>query len=197
MPLTDPDEIFFADNLTPMSASVISAAEASSVQSAFTNLRNEFSDQLENLPPFAAQLSRTTNGTVSGLTQSLYKTTGLVGNLDSVLSSSSPDFVLGANDLMGLRNNSDRTRLVQFYASADATSANNQILGVRLALNGVTIEQTDCRAFTSGSNAPAKLVTSWIVELAPASEVSLFIANHSGTNNIVIQRARLIGNAIV
>jgi hypothetical protein len=197
MPLTQPDNIYFADNLTPMSASVISASEASSVQAAFSNFRDEVANQLENLPPFAAQCSRTGSGIVTGLTQNVYQTTGLSGTLDSGLNSLSPDFVLGATDALGLRNNSSRTRLVYFYASADCTSANNQNLGIKMALNGTAIDETECRAFTSGSNAPAKLATSWIVSLSPASEVSIFLANFSGTNNIDVQRARVIGHAIV
>jgi hypothetical protein len=197
MPLTQPDNIYFADNLTPMSASGISAAEASSVQAAFSNFRDEVADQLQNLPPFAAQCSRTGDGIVTGLVEGVYQTTGLAGTIDSGLNSLSPDFVLGANDALGLRNNSNRTRLVRVYASADCISANNQNLGIKLALNGSEINETECRAFTSGTNQPAKLVTSWIVSMAPASEVSIFLANHSGTQNITVQRARVVASAVV
>lgn len=197
MPTTSPDSIYFADNLTTMSVSAISAAEASSVQSAFSSFRGEVDDLIENIPPFAAQCFRITDGVVTGLVEDEYKTTGLTGTLDSNLNNLSPDFTIGATDAMGLRNNSNRTRLVTFYASADCSSANNQLLGLKLAFNGSELNPTECRAFTSGTNEPAKLNTSWILQMPPASEVSIFLANFSGSNNITMQRGRLVAHAIV
>jgi len=111
------------------------------------------------------------------------------------------NMTVGANSTFSIKNTSNTTRLFRVYASVDATSANNEILGIKLYF-GVAgslgaIDETECRGFTSGSNSAAKLVTSWMIELDHNEEIAVYVANHSGTNDITIQRARLIAEAII
>jgi hypothetical protein len=82
------------------------------------------------------------------------------------------------------------------YASADAKAANNEVLGIRLAVNGVTIAASECRAFEGSAHQFAKLVTNWMVSLNNGDEIALFIANHSSTTNIVIDRCRIVALSV-
>lgn len=120
------------------------------------------------------------------------------GTLDSAVSS---NMSVGATDTFSLRNTSGSTRLFRIYASVDASSTNNKILSIKL-FKGVAdsldpIDDSQCNAFTGGSNEAAKLVTSWIVSLADDEEVAVYLANTSSNNDITIERMRLIAEAII
>jgi hypothetical protein len=143
--------------------------------------------------PAIGQISRTTTGTVTITTIGQYVTTGLSATFDT---STANGFVQGVSDLFGVKNNTDVTRVMRVYGSADARGGNNQIHGVKLALNGVPINETECRAFTGAANQEAKLVTSWVIRMEPNDEVSLFIANHSSTDDIEIRRGRIVAAAV-
>jgi hypothetical protein len=135
------------------------------------------------------QCSKMTDGTIDITTQGTYVTTGLTATLDS---STAYGMVLGTDDAFGLKNDSGATKLFRIYGSIDATDGNNSTLGVKLAKNGVAIDNSECRAFTGSGAQEAKLVTSWMVELEDGDEVSLLIANHSNTTDIILKRGRVI-----
>jgi hypothetical protein len=135
------------------------------------------------------QCSKMTDGTIDITTQGVYVTTGLTATLDSA---TAYNMVLGTSDAFGLKNDSGATKLFRVYGSIDATDGNNSTLGVKLAKNGTAIDETECRAFTGSGAQEAKLVTSWMIELDDGDEVSLFIANHSGTSDLTLKRARLV-----
>jgi hypothetical protein len=141
------------------------------------------------------QASKMDAGTIDIETQSIYITTGLTGILDT---STANGMVLGTAHAFALKNTSGSTKLLRFFGSIDArtTSGNNKVLGVKLALNGVAIDATECRAFTGGNNEEAKLVTSWMIELNNEDEVSLFIANHSDNGDISFRRGRLVASEV-
>ena len=141
------------------------------------------------------QISKMDAGTIDIETQSIYITTGLTGILDT---STANGMVLGTAHAFALKNTSGSTKLLRFFGSIDArtTSGNNKVLGVKLALNGVAIDATECRAFTGGNNEEAKLVTSWMIELNNEDEVSLFIANHSDNGDISFRRGRLVASEV-
>jgi hypothetical protein len=128
-------------------------------------------------------------GTVSIATAGTYVTTGLTGVLDADISEG---LILGTSDAMGLKNNSGYTIRTPIYASFDGRAGNNKLLGLKLALNGTAIDETECRAASGSSLQEAKLVTRWIVELEPDDEVSMFVANHTDTTGIEIARARIV-----
>lgn len=144
-------------------------------------------------PTYRGQLSRTTSGTVTGITSGTYKTTGLTGTLDSATTTG---MVLGTTDTLALKNNSGGTRIFRVYASADAKAGNNEVLGIKLAINGVAVDASECRAFAGSANQFAKLVTNWMVSLADGQEVALFITNHSSNANIVIDRCRIVALSV-
>jgi len=135
------------------------------------------------------QISKVTDGNIVIATQGVYQSTGLTATLDT-----DTDYlmVLGTSDAFGLKNDSGATKLFRCYGSIDAADGNNQTLGIKFAKNGTAIDATECRAFTGSSSQEAKLVTSWMVELEDGDEVSLMIANHSGTGTVVLKRGRLI-----
>jgi hypothetical protein len=135
------------------------------------------------------QCSKMTDGTIDITAQGSYISTGLTATLDT---DTAYGMVLGTTDAFGLKNDSGSTKLFRIYGSMDATDGNNSTLGVKLAKNGVAIDNSECRAFTGSGAQEAKLVTSWMVELDDGDEVSLLIANHSNTTDIVLKRGRVI-----
>ena len=135
------------------------------------------------------QCSKMTDGTIDITAQGSYITTGLTATLDT---DTAYGMVLGTDDAFGLKNDSGGTKLFRVYGSIDATDGNNSTLGVKLAKNGVAIDNSECRAFTGSGAQEAKLVTSWMVELGDGDEVSLLIANHSNTTDITLKRGRVI-----
>ena len=149
---------------------------------------NPFSRNLDDVGNYTTamirgQVSKMNSGTVNITTESVYVSTGLTATLDTATANG---LVLGTTDAFGLKSTNANPKLLRFYGSADArtTSGNNKILGVKLALNSVPIDATECRAYTGGSNEEAKLVTSWMIEVDENDEVSLFMANHSSDVDI-------------
>ena len=130
-------------------------------------------------------------GTIVIATQSVYVSTGLTGTFDTATATG---MTLGTVDAFAVKNTSGTTRLMQIYGSIDAKTAtgNNKVLGIKLAKNGIAIDQTECRAFTGSGAEEAKLVTNWIISMAANDEVALFIANHSSNVDITLDRARLV-----
>jgi len=133
------------------------------------------------------QVSKMTSGTITIATAGTYQSTGLTATLDAT---TAVGMTLGTTDLFAVKNTSAATRVLKIYSSMDASSQNNETLGIRMAKNGTSIAETECRANT-GSHNFAKLVTNWMITMAPNDEVALFVANHSSTNSISLQRARV------
>ena len=161
---------------------------------------NPFSRNLDDVGNYTTamicgQVSKMNSGTIGITTQSIYVSTGLTATLDTATANG---LVLGTTDAFGLKSTNANPKLLRFYGSADArtTSGNNKILGVKLALNSVPIDATECRAYTGGSNEEAKLVTSWMIEVDENDEVSLFMANHSSDVDIDFRRGRLIASEV-
>jgi hypothetical protein len=141
------------------------------------------------------QVSKMDAGAIDIVTQGVYVSTGLTGIFDSTTASG---MTLGTSDTFAVKNTSGSTRLMQIYGSIDAKtiSGNNKILGIKLAKNGTAIDQTECRAFTGSGGQEAKLVTNWMISMAANDEVALFIANHSGDEDITLGRARLVATQV-
>jgi hypothetical protein len=151
---------------------------------------DELEDAIE-LELTRGQASKMDAGTITITTQSVYVSTGLTGTFDSTTANG---MTLGTTNAFAVKNTSGATKLMQIYGSIDAKTAtgNNKILGIKLAKNGTAIDQTECRAFTGSGSEEAKLVTNWMISMAANDEVALFIANHSGTENISFGRGRLV-----
>jgi hypothetical protein len=140
-------------------------------------------------PRVRGQISRITSGNITGIVQSVYQSTGLTATFDTATANGT---AVGTTDTFGVKNTSGSTRLMLCYGSIDAKDGNNITLGIKLALNGTPIDETECRAFTSSGAAEAKLVTNWIVSVPNNAEVSLLIANHTSTSDLELRRARLV-----
>ena len=141
------------------------------------------------------QVSKMDAGTIDIVTQSVYVSTGLTGTFDSTTANG---MTLGTTNTFAVKNTSGATKLMQVYGSIDAktTTGNNKVLGIKLAKNGTAIDQTECRAFTGSGAEEAKLVTNWMISMAANDEVALFIANHSGTEDISFGRGRLVATEV-
>jgi len=142
------------------------------------------------------QCSKITTETIAITTQSTYVTTGLTATLDA---GTAQDMTMGTTDTFALKNTSGSTKLFRVYGSMDANTVtgNNKSLGLKLALNGVPIDQSECRANTGGNNEQAKLTTSWMVEMDDDDEISLFVANFSSDVDIEFQRGRIIASEVL
>ena len=176
--------------LEPITAQTFSLTVPSSVPAVITALAT--GPQGPAAPAYYGYLSRTTAGTVAGTTAGTYRTTGLTGTLGLA-----EGFVRGTDDLMGLRNVSGRTLRREFYASADIQAGNNHVVGLKLALNGVAIDSTECRSPTGqGAGNFAKTVTDAILEVEDGDEVSLFVADFTGTAALTVQRCRLVATFV-
>ena len=141
------------------------------------------------------QVSKMDAGTIGIVTQSVYVSTGLTGTFDTATASGTS---LGTTNTFAVKNTSGATKLMQIYGSIDAktVSGNNHTLGIKLAKNGTAIAETECRAFTGSNNEEAKLVTNWMISMAANDEVALFVANHSGTEDISFGRGRLVATEV-
>jgi hypothetical protein len=103
---------------------------------------------------------------------------------------------LGTTDTFAVKKTAPGKHFIRVYGSMDARAGNNKTLGIKLALNGTAIDESECRAFTGSSAQEAKLVTSWIIEMDEGDEVALFAANISDTVDIDLQRARIVAAAV-
>ena len=134
------------------------------------------------------QASKITSGTIAITSAGTYQSTGLTATLDSA---TDYQVVLGTSDTFGLKNASGATKLFMVQASIDAYAGNNHTLGIKLAKNGVGIDQSECRAFSGSTGQIAKLFCFWMVELADGDEVALYVANINDTTTIQFQRGRI------
>jgi hypothetical protein len=138
------------------------------------------------------QVSKMNNGTITIATQSTYQSTGLTATLDSIASG----VALGTTNTFAIKNTSGETRIFDIYASMDAdTGATTSVLGIGLAKNGTFVNSTECRAWAI-ANQSAKLVSSWMIELAPNDELALFVANFTGTGTVNFLRGRIVARTV-
>ncbi len=145
-----------------------------------------------NLP--RGQISIQGNTTATNIiTAGAFVAAGINGALDTL---TDIDFTALADGEFGLKYNGAATKVFWIFGSYDCSDGNNQTLAIRMAKNGTAILETECRAFTSGGGAEAKLVSTWMLELATGDEVSLLVANISSTNDVIIRRGRLVINCI-
>jgi hypothetical protein len=141
---------------------------------------------------YYAQASRMTSGTISIATAGTYQSTGLTATLDT----EAYGIGLGTSDTFALKNTTSENLFVKIYGSADIEASNNKILGIKLALNGNLINESECNAATATGSSFAKLITSWMIELEPNDEVALYVTNFTNTGDITLLRGRLIATTV-
>jgi hypothetical protein len=141
---------------------------------------------------YYGQASRMTSGTISIATAGTYQSTGLTATLDI----EAYGIGLGTSDTFALKNTTSENLFVKIYGSADIEASNNKILGIKLALNGNLINESECNAATATGSSFAKLITSWMIELEPNDEVALYVTNFTNTGDITLLRGRLIATTV-
>ena len=141
---------------------------------------------------YYGQVSRITSGVINIATAGAYQSTGLTATLDS----ENIGVSLGTTDLFAVKNTSGSAQLLKIYGSADIDAGNNTVLGIKLALNGTPIDNTECNASTGQGTTFAKLVTNWMIELQPNDEVALFVTNKSTSGNVTLLRGRLVASTV-
>jgi hypothetical protein len=138
--------------------------------------------------------SRQTTGTVVVGTINTYVPINLAPILDTDVSFNMS--LSSAPNVTGLKNTTDQTRTVVVIATYDGKGGNNEIVGLKLALNGVPIDASECRTFGGASGQVGKAMTQWILKLEPGDEVSMYAANRSSGTSLTIDRFKMIAHAI-
>lgn len=139
------------------------------------------------------QVVKIDSGTITLIAQNVYQSTGLTATLNSLKSGIS----LGSEDTFAVKNTSGKTKVFQLFGSIDmgVSVAGDTIMGIKFALNGVPVDESECRAWSIGGKA-GKLVTNWLLELEPNDEVALYVANFSNTTNISFSRGRIVAQTV-
>jgi hypothetical protein len=141
---------------------------------------------------YYGQVSRITSGTISIATAGVFQSTGLTATLDS----ENFGISLVTTDTFAVKNTSGSAQLFKIYGSADIDAGNNTVLGIKLALNGTPIDNTECNASTGQGTTFAKLVTNWMIELQPNDEVALFVTNKTTAGNVTLLRGRVVASTV-
>jgi hypothetical protein len=139
------------------------------------------------------QISKMNSATIAIAEQNIYQSTGLVGTLSSI----GNGIVLGTEDTFAVTNDSGTTKVFQIYGSIDmgVSIAGDSIMGIKLALNGEVIDETECKAWSIEGKA-GKLVTNWMVEMEDGDEVALYVANFTNTTSISFSRGRIVATQV-
>jgi hypothetical protein len=148
---------------------------------------------LKLAPVAFGQISKMDTATIPVVTQNVYQSLGLTGTLDTI----STGIVLGTTDTFAVKNITGETKTFLIYGSVDmgVSIPGDTIMGIKLALNGVVIDSTECKAWSIGGKA-GKLVTNWMIEMDDDDEVALYVANFTNTTSISFSRARLVATPV-
>jgi hypothetical protein len=144
--------------------------------------------------PMRAVLWNQVGGTVVVTTAGDYYPINIAGTLDpdatfNMTASSAPN-------VTGLKNNTDQARTVVIIATYDGKAGNNHAVGLKLALNGVAIDATECRSFGGSTGQVGKTMTQWIERMEPGDEVTMLGANIDATDDLVLERFKLLAHAV-
>jgi hypothetical protein len=139
-------------------------------------------------------LWRQTTTTVTITTAGVYVPINAAGTLDSDVAFNME--ASGSPNVSGLKNTTGQTRTVVIIATYDGKGGNNQAIGLKLALNNVPIDGSECRSFGGSTGRVGKTLTQWIMKLEPDNEVTMWAANIDGTTNLTIDRYKMLAHAV-
>lgn len=135
---------------------------------------------------YQGQLSRLPLTTVSGIVQNVYKPVTMSGTLDSV----SSGIIAGSG--FSLRNNTGSTFVMFVTVATEASSGNQEHLGLMLTKNGAVISGSETRAHTGNSSSAAPItLPAFFVSLNNGEEIGIAVANFSSNVAIDLERTRL------
>jgi hypothetical protein len=140
-------------------------------------------------------ISRQTSGTVSIATAGVYVPMNLFGTLQTGETLRNMMAADGAGDVSGLKNTGD-TKTLAVIATYDGKAANNESIGLKLAINGVPLNETECTSFGGPGGQFAKTMTQWLVHVGNGDQITMWVANKDGTTNLDIARYKMIAYAI-
>jgi hypothetical protein len=138
--------------------------------------------------PYYGQMSSQTTQTVNITTAGVYVPMNITGTFDTANAQGTSAPTTGT---FGVKNISGKTLRFLVIATADVEIGNNRQAGWRLAINGIALPETTCSA-TTGTVNFAKVMTQWIVQLNHGDEVTCLLANLSGTQNIQVNRSKIV-----
>lgn len=138
--------------------------------------------------------SRQTEGTVVINSVNAYVPINLAPTLDTSVSTNVT--LSSAPNLTGLVNNVGQERTVVVIATYDGKAGNNQAIGLKLALNNVALDETECASFAGSSGQFGKAMVQWILKLEAGDSVTMLAANKEGTTDINIARLKMIAYSI-
>lgn len=143
--------------------------------------------------PMRAMLWRQTAGVVPVSAAGTYYPINLTGTLDP---DATFNMTAGTTNASGLVNATDQARTIVFIATYDGKCGNNNAMGLKLAVNGAPIDPTECRSFAGSSGQVGKTMTHWIKRVEPGDEISMWAANIDTTDDLIIDRFKLLAHAI-
>ena len=144
--------------------------------------------------PMRGMLWNQTGTTVTIATAGVYVPLGLAGTLDT---DGTFNMVAGTVNSSGLKNNTNQARTLVFIATYDGKAGNNNAIGLKLALNGVPIDATECRSFAGGGGQVGKTFTQFTLRMQPDDEVSMWVSGINGTTDLTVERYKLLAHAIL
>jgi len=143
--------------------------------------------------PMRAVLWNQTGDTVAVTTAGVYYPINIAGTLDP---DATFNMVASTDNVTGVKNNTTQARTVAFIATYDGKCGNNNAMGLKMALNGVPIDATECRSFGGSTGQVGKTMTQWIERMEPGDEVSMWAANIDTTDDLEIDRFKLLAHAV-
>jgi len=144
--------------------------------------------------PMRGLLTRQTVGTVTITAAGTYVPINLASTLDTNVSFNLE--ASGAPNVAGLKNITDQTRTMVFIATYDGKCGNNNAMGLKLAVNNVPIDASECTSFAGGGGQFGKTMTQYMLRMEPGDEVTMWAANIDDTTNLEIARLKLLAHAV-
>lgn len=144
--------------------------------------------------PMRGLLYRQTTLTVDIVTAGVYVPINTAGTLDTDVTFNMS--ASSAPNVTGLKNTTDQTRIVGVIATYDGKGGNNHAIGLKLAVNNIQIAGSECRSFGGSTGQVGKTLTQYILRLEPGDEVSMYAANIDATDDLTIDRFKMMAFAI-
>ena len=143
--------------------------------------------------PMRAVLWNQTGGTVTVSAAGTYYPINIAGTLDP---DATFNMTAGTTNVSGVVNDTTQARTIVFVATYDGKAGNNNAIGLKLALNGVPIDATECQSFGGSTGQVGKAMTQWIERVEPGDEVSMWAASIDTTDDVEVDRFKLLAHAV-
>lgn len=143
--------------------------------------------------PMRGMLWSQTPTTVPITTAGVYVPLNISGTLDTDVTF---NMTAGVTNASGLVNDTDQARIMVFIGTYDGEAGFASGIGLKLAVNGVLIDGSECQSFASSIGLTGKTMTQFIIRMAPGDEVSMWGANITGTADLTVERFKLLAHAI-